>query len=48
MHGLYYLFNEKEDYYKPKEVKHAFDSSYMLYESNGDKILIYQLMNILT
>ena len=35
-YGLDYLFNE-EDYYKPTEVKSAFDSSYMLYESRGDK-----------
>ena len=34
-----YLFNEvnEEDYYKPTEVKSAFDGSYMLYESKGDK-----------
>ena len=35
-HGLDYLFNE-EDYYKPTEVKSAFDGSYMLYESRGDE-----------
>ena len=35
-YGLDYLYNE-EDYYKPTEVKSAFDSSYMLYESRGDK-----------
>ena len=35
-YGLDYLFNE-EDYYKPTEVKSAFDVSYMLYESRGDK-----------
>ena len=35
-YGLDYLFNE-EDYYKPTEVKSAFDGSYMLYESRGDK-----------
>ena len=35
-HGLDYLFNEEEDYYKPTEVKRAFDGSYMLYESNED------------
>ena len=34
--GLDYLFNE-EDYYKPTEVKSAFDGSCMLYESRGDK-----------
>ena len=35
-YGLDYLFN-KEDYYKPTEVRSAFDGSYMLYESRGDK-----------
>ena len=35
-YGLDYLFNE-EDYYKPTEVKSAFDGSYVLYESRGDK-----------
>ena len=34
--GLDYLFNE-EDYYKPTEVKNAFDGNYVLYESAGDK-----------
>ena len=38
-YGLDYLLNEvnEEDYYKPTEVKSAFDSSYVLYESKGDK-----------
>ena len=38
-YGLDYLFNElnEEDYFKPTEVKSAFDGSYMLYESRGDK-----------
>ena len=38
-YGLDYLFNEvnEEDYYKPTEVKSAFDGSYVLYESKGDK-----------
>ena len=35
-HGLDYLFNE-DDYYKPTEVKSAFDGNYILYESRGDK-----------
>ena len=35
-YGLDYLFN-KEDYYKPTEVKSAFDGNYALYESRGDK-----------
>ena len=38
-YGLDYLFNElnEVDYYKPKEVKRAFDGSCVLYESKGDK-----------
>ena len=36
MYCLDYLFNE-EDYYEPKEIKNAFDGSYILYESKGDK-----------
>ena len=35
-YGLDCLFNE-EDYYKPTEVKSAFDGNYVLYESRGDK-----------
>ena len=35
-HGLDYLFNKEDDYYKPKEVKRAFDGGYILYESRGD------------
>ena len=37
-YGLDYLFNElnEEDYYKPREVKSAFDGGYALYESRGD------------
>ena len=43
-YGLDYLFNE-EDYYKPTEVKSAFDGSYMLYESREDedaKLALYE------
>ena len=38
-YGLDKLLNRlnEEDYYKPTEVKSAFDGSYMLYESRGDK-----------
>ena len=38
-YGLDYLFNEvnEEDYYEPKEIRSAFDGSYTLYESRGDK-----------
>ena len=34
-----YLFNELngKDYYEPKEIMSAFDGSYILYESRGDK-----------
>ena len=34
-----YLFNEvnEEDYYEPKEIRSAFDGTYTLYESRGDK-----------
>ena len=49
MYGLDYLFNEvnEEDYYEPKEIKRAFDSSYVLYESRGDKdnmLAIYEYL----
>ena len=39
MYGLDYLFNEinEEGYYEPKVIKSAFDGSYILYESKGDK-----------
>ena len=36
IYALDLLFNE-DDYYKPVEVKSAFDGNYVLYESNGDK-----------
>ena len=38
-YGLDEFNNEQDnlDYYIPKEVKSAFDGSYVLYESNGDK-----------
>ena len=38
-YGLEYLFNELDevDYCEPKEVKSAFDGSYVLCESKGDK-----------
>ena len=38
-YGLDYLFNElnEEDYYEPKEIKSAFDGSYILYESRGNE-----------
>ena len=37
-YGLDHLFNElNEDYYEPKEIKSAFDGSYILYERRADK-----------
>ena len=38
-YGINYLFNEvkEKDYYKPQEIKSAFDGNYILYESKGDK-----------
>ena len=38
-YGLDYFFNELDEvaYYEPKEVKSAFDGSYVLCESKGDK-----------
>ena len=49
--SLDYLFNELngEDYYEPKEIKSAFDGSYMLYESRGDKdnkLALYEYFDI--
>ena len=40
-YGLDYLLNEliEVDYFKPTEAKSAFDGSYILYESKGDKII---------
>ena len=37
MYGLDYLFNGKKDYHEPKEIKSAFDGSFILYDSKGDK-----------
>ena len=38
-YGLNYLFNDvhENDYYKPQEIKSAFDRFYILYESKGDE-----------
>ena len=50
-YGLHYLFNELDegDYYEPREVKGAFDGSYMLYMKAVEiKILNYRYTNILT
>ena len=51
-YGLDCLFDElnENDYYESKEVKNAFDGSYMLYESRGDKdnkLAIYEYFDII-
>ena len=51
-YGLDYLFNElnEVDYYEPKKVKSAFNGSYVLYESKGDKVSklsIYKYVDII-
>ena len=51
-YGLDYLLNELngEDYYEPKEIKSAFDGSYILYESRGDKdnkLALYEYFDII-
>ena len=51
-YGIDYLFNElnEEDSYEPKEIKSAFDGSYMLYESRGDKdnkLALYKYFDII-
>ena len=51
-YGLDYLFNElnEEDYYEPKEINSAFDGSYILYESRGDKdnkLALYEYFDII-
>ena len=50
--GLDYLFNElnEVEYYKPTEGNSAFDGSYILYESKGDKdnkIATYEYFDII-
>ena len=52
-HGLDHLFNEEDDYYKSREVKNAFDGSYVLYESEGNKdndirLALYEYFDIIT
>ena len=51
-YGLDYLFNKLDegDYYESREVKSAFDRSYMLYESRGDKdskLSIYEYFDMI-
>ena len=40
--GLDYLFNEEDDYYKPKEVKCAFDGSYYYMKAEEMMMVDYQ------
>ena len=51
-YNLDYLFNELDevDYYEPKKVKSAFNGSYVLYKSKGDKdskLSIYEYFDII-
>ena len=51
-YGLDYLFNELDevDYYEPKNIKSAFNGSYVLYESKGDKdnkLALYEYFDII-
>ena len=51
-YGLNYLFNELDevDYYQPKEVKSAFNSNYVLYESKEDKdntLALYECFTVI-
>ena len=51
-YGLDYLFSEfnEVDYYEPKEVKSAFNDSYVLYKNKGDKdnkLAIYENFDII-
>ena len=51
-YGLDFLFNKlnEEDYYEPKKIKSAFDGSYILYDSRGDKdnkLALYEYFDII-
>ena len=51
-YGLDFLFNKlnEEDYYEPKEIKSAFDGSYILYDSRGgkdNKLALYEYFDII-
>ena len=51
-YNLDYLFNKLDevDYYEPKKVKSAFNGSYVLYETKGDKdsrLSIYKYFDII-
>ena len=43
-YDLDYLLNElnEEDYYEPKEISGVFDGSYILYESIGNKLALWE------
>ena len=47
LYGIDRLFNE-DVYYKPIEVKSAFNGNYVLYESNGDKIRSLSVLEYLS
>ena len=47
LHGIDRLFNE-DVYYKPIEVKSAFNGNYVLYESYGDKIRSLSVLEYLS
>ena len=45
LYGIDRLFDE-DIYYKPFEVKSAFNGNYVLYESNGDKIRSLSILDL--
>ena len=47
IYGLDYLFNElsEEDYHEPKEIRSVFVGSYILYESKGNKLALWEYFN---
>ena len=46
-YGLDYIFNElnEEDYYEAKKLSSVFDGSYILYESKGNKLTLWEYFN---
>ena len=47
LYGIDQLFNE-DVFYKPIEIKSAFNGNYVLYESNGDKIRSLSVLEYLS
>ena len=47
IYGLDYLFNElsEEDYHEPKEIRSVFVGSYILYESKGNNLALWEYFN---